>query len=293
MKILLFGATGMLGKALSSEAKKRKYSVIGAARNNADICVDLSDDYAVARIITSTRPDIIINAAAMINLKECEINSEQAYRINARSVGILANLAKINMAYFVQVSTDHYFTGDRDKKHKEDSEVILLNEYARTKYAGEAYALTYKNSMVVRTNIVGFRGQVNSPTFIEWVLHSLEKKLPFTMFEDFYTSSIDVYTFSKVLMDLIAINYTGIINVGSSEVISKKEFIMMVAQKAGYNIDRAQIGSVINIADGIPRAESLGLDVSLAESILKYTLPHSSEVIDRLVMEYKKGAVIS
>ncbi len=58
----------------------------------------------------------------------------------------------------MQISTDHYFCGQGDLKHDESAPVTLLNEYARTKYAGEAFALTNPEACVIRTNVVGFRG---------------------------------------------------------------------------------------------------------------------------------------
>ena len=40
-----------------------------------------------------------------------------------------------------KISTDHFFTGDRDAKHRESDKVSLVNEYARTKYLGEILAM--------------------------------------------------------------------------------------------------------------------------------------------------------
>lgn len=289
MRLLLFGATGMLGQALTKEATKRSLDVIGVARIGADICADITNDAVIGNLIAEIKPDIIVNAAAMINLKDCEKNPELAYRINSRSVGILSNFAKQHRSYFVQISTDHYYTGDFSMKHNEFSAVELVNEYARTKYAGEAFALTNYDAMVVRTNIVGFRRKHDSPTFIEWVVDALANNKPLTMFDDFFTSSIDVKSFSRILLDLIKLKYAGLINIGSKDVITKKMFIEKIAWRMGFDLSNSNIGSVRNNADGIFRAESLGLDVSLAEKLLQYPMPNSDAVADQLVLENNEG----
>lgn len=289
MKILLFGSTGMLGQALCNEAKQKKYEVIGVARNQADICADITEDEEVYKIIADTKPDLIINAAAMISLKGCAEHPGIAYLTNARSVSIMAQLADLYGAYFIHISTDHYYSGEMDKKHKEQDVVSLINEYSRSKYAGEAFALTNKNALVVRTNIVGYRYQPHALTFVEWVVYTLKNELPLTMFNDYYTSSIDVCSFTQILLDLIDKKISGLINIGSRDVISKRAFIERLANTFELSLNNAVSGSVKAINDGIQRAESLGLDVSLAESLLNYSMPDSDNVIERLAFEYKRG----
>ncbi len=289
MKLLLFGATGMLGQALSAEARLRGYLVVGIARKNADVCIDITNDIDVETLIRRENPDVIINAAALINLQICSERPDLAYQINSRSVGVISNLARKVNALFVQISTDHYYTGDLKEKHSETSPIYLMNEYARTKYAGEMFALTNPSALVVRTNIVGFRGSSESNTFVEWVIDCLAEGRSITAFNDYYTSSIDVRHFSKILFDLLALKAHGTINVCSKEVYSKKEFIEELAAGLGYKGDFISAGSVQNIHDGICRAESLGLSTDLAEQLLGYEMPGIKDVISSLTKEYIEG----
>lgn len=286
MRLLLFGASGMLGQALNNEAKLRDYEVITVSRQHGERRVDITDDDSIRQIIYDVRPDLIINAAASVNLKECTDDPGYAYAVNARSVDIMAKTARVVDSYFVHISTDHYFTGHGSEKHNETSQVDLVNEYARTKYAGETFALTNPMSLVVRTNIVGFRGCQQSQTFVEWVIDSLQKQRKITMFKDYFTSSIDVRNFSAILFDLIATKAAGVWNIASSEVSSKKTFIEALATSLEYRLDEVEEGSVVQIKDGIERAESLGLDVSRAESKVGYTFPDLQGVISSLKNEF-------
>jgi dTDP-4-dehydrorhamnose reductase len=288
MKFLVIGSTGMLGQALIREIKGRGFEAIGIARSGADFLCDIIDDKALRSIILSVQPQIIINTAAMVDLAKCEERPDYAYLVNARPASILAEISLKTGIYFVQISTDHYFTGDSDIKHTEEYPIRLINEYGRTKYAAERFALTCPDALVVRTNIVGFRNKQGTPTFVEWVIQSLENNSPIILFDDYFTSSIHVTQFSSALLDIIEKRSNGILNLSSREVFSKKTFINALARKLGYSLSNAKIGSVFK-SGNIPRAESLGLEVELAENILGYNLPNLEEVIISIVNEYKGG----
>ncbi len=286
MKVLVLGATGMLGQALMYEARERGINLAGASRNGPDIHVDMTDDKALREAVDSFCPEVIINTVAITNLSICENDPGLAYLVNAKPVGVLAEISRNNNAYLVQVSTDHYFTGDRDTKHLEDSPVCLLNEYARTKYTGERFALTCSKGLVVRTNVVGFRYKKGSPTFLEWVIQSIENDLPITLFDDFFTSSIHVKQFSGALFDILDRFPTGILNFASREVSTKKIFIESIATRLGYKLSNAKVGSVLELSD-VRRGESLGLDVTKAETMLGYKLSTLDEVIESIISEYE------
>ena len=288
MKALVIGSTGMLGQALMCEMKRRGIDVIGIARSGADISCDIVDDQTLSNIILSIKPQIIINSAAMVSLAKCEENPDYAYLINARSASIIAEIARKAGIYYVQISTDHYYTGDCNIKHTEERPIQLINEYARTKYAAERFTLTNPNALVVRTNIVGFRNKIETPTFVEWAIQNIETNSPMTLFDDYFTSSIHVTQFSSALLDIIEKSPNGVLNLASREVFSKKTFICALAKKVGYALTNVKTSSVFD-ASGASRAESLGLDVGKAEAILGYELPILDEVITSIVKEYEDG----
>jgi dTDP-4-dehydrorhamnose reductase len=284
-KLLLLGSTGLLGQALLKEIKLRNLSVVGVARSGADVNFDISDDNAVIAFIRNNKFFTIINTCAIVDYRLCEEDKKLAYLVNARPSSILTNLAKETNAYYIFISTDGYYNGDRGLKHKESDGILLLNEYTRTKYCGEFFTLTNPDSLVIRTNIVGFKGRQNQPTFVEWVIDSLKNNIPMTLFNDYYTSSISVTQFSKVLCDLIQKKPSGIINLASSQVSTKAQFIQKLAEKFDFRLNNTKIGSV-NMINGPKRADSSGLDVSRAEKILGYSLPNLEEVIAQLKKEY-------
>ena len=280
----------MLGQTLLKTLQGNKYSVVTVSRNNSDYNIDLLvDSDKFIAIMIKEKPEIIINSAAIIDLEYCETCPGEAYIINSRLPALIAQACKITKSYFVQISTDHYYFNDSNIAHAEDHELYLLNEYARTKYAGEIFALTHKNTLVARTNIVGFRNKKGIPTFVEWIIKSLKSNEIITGYEDYYTSSIDVKTFSTILLELIQMGITGIINIASSDIISKYEFIRSLAVLLGKE-EYIKKGS-IKMMHGTIRANSLGLDTSKLKCLLKHNkMPSSKEVIINIFNQYKEGS---
>lgn len=289
MKILIIGSTGMLGKVLVAEAKSRGYEVFSASRKNSEIIINFEDINSLIYAVDIVAPDIIINAGALVNLEQCERDPGRAYIVNSRPAAVLARLATERNIYFIQISTDHYYSGHAARLHNELSSVQLLNEYARSKYAGELFALTTSRSLVVRTNIVGYKGQDKSLTFVEWVIDSLKHKREMTLFHDFYTSTITSKQLSETLFDIIGLQEIyGVINIASRGSYSKKTFIECLANRFGYHIENPILGSVHSL-NGVQRADSLGLDVLKVEEIVGYNMPDLGEVVDSLYAEYQEG----
>jgi dTDP-4-dehydrorhamnose reductase len=198
---------------------------------------------------------------------------------------LLAAWSRSENRPFVHVSTDHFFVDGGAEKHGEQEPVTLLNEYARTKYAGERLALAAPLALVLRTNVVGIRGW-KSPTFAEWAISCIEQGETMTLFEDAFVSSIDVRAFARAALHLVERGATGLLNVASRQVFTKGQFIRALAEKLGKPLAEARSGSVGNLQPR--RAASLGLDVSAAERLLGYDLPDMQTVAASVVGQYRE-----
>ncbi len=157
MKIIVTGSTGMLGRSLVSVGRNLGHEITGIARNDADICLDLTDRDSVSAAIIRVKPDTIVNAAAMIEFAKCEADPDAAFAINAEAVLTLRNVCDQSGARLIHISTDQFFTGDGNKAHDEESPALEINQYGRGKLAGEKNALAFPDSLVIRTNITGPR----------------------------------------------------------------------------------------------------------------------------------------
>jgi len=288
-RFLVLGCTGLLGQALMKELHHRSITAVGVARKNTDIKVDVTDEKALLSTIDDFQPDVIINTVAIVDHSFCENKPRLTKNVNAKPSIFLSEYASLKNIKYVYISTDHYYTGDRDKKHSELAPLNLSNQYAVSKQLGEEFTLSNNNSLVIRTNIVGFRSIKDRPTFVEWAINELSNNSPMQLFDDFYTSSIDVDSFSKSLLDLIEKNASGILNLASSQVSSKATFILALARRLSLATNNTKTVSMTKLDQIVDRNESLGLDVSKAEKILGYSLPRLDQVIENLATEYLKN----
>ncbi len=285
-KYLILGSSGMLGQAFINELENQAIAAAGIARSNADYNIDVTQEKKLLEAIEEITPTVIVNTVAITDLDYCEKNPAESNICNANVSKFLAPICKAKNIKYVYISTDHFYINDCTLKHSEEKEVNLCNQYAKSKFKGEEFSLDNEDALIVRTNIVGFRGKKEQPTFLEWALNSLEKMDSMILFEDYYTSSIDVRTFSKLLIKLVNKDAKGVFNLASSEVSNKRQFIESLAKKLNLSLVMTKPGLLSTGSGSLKRNNSLGLDVSKAEDFLGETLPCLSEVIESLAEDY-------
>ena len=266
----------------------RGHRMTAAARRGAPLAIDATDDDALGRAIGHLRPDAVINCTSYGSLEACAKDPGAAYRINARLNARLAEFCRTADAALVAIGTDHYFIGDGAAKHDELADVRLLNDYAVGKYAGERLALTWRRCLAIRTNVTGFRGWKDQPTFVEWACDSLRAGAPIELFDDYYCSTIDSGSLALAVIELVERGVTGLFNVASREVASKRRFVLALADRLSLPAHHLRTTSVRSLK--VPRAESAGLDVSKAEAVLGRPLPDLGQVVGVLTDIARAGA---
>ena len=143
MKILLFGGSGLLGRKL----QKIDSRITCPSHGECDI-VDLD---SVSRLVHSVMPDIIINAAAVLDNRTIVTNPSLAVSANIIGAANIALAASDTNARLVYISTDYIYKGDRGN-YKETDEIYPFNLYAWTKLGGECSAMAVKNRLIIRTS---------------------------------------------------------------------------------------------------------------------------------------------
>lgn len=277
--LLVLGGTGLAGRAIVTAARARGLTVQTLARAG-DHAVDVRDVGDLRGALERARPRMIVNAAAIVSAAECEANPADAWRVNARPAAIVADHARAAGCRTVHISTDHYYCGDGDRKHAEADPVRLINDYARTKYAAEAFALTQADTLVLRTNFIGWPS-AGGTSFAEWAMRVIETDAAADLYQDQFVSSLDVWTFAEAVVDLAGGRAAGVVNLAASQVFSKAQCVAELARQAGRTITKTRLASVAE--QSTIRADSLGLDVSRAERILGRALPDLEGVIANLV----------
>nr|MDQ3005893.1 sugar nucleotide-binding protein [Chloroflexota bacterium] len=142
MKLLITGASGLLGINLAMEAM-RAYEVIGVDRGKLKsapfqvLQADVLHSDALDSLLDATRPDALINCAALANLEESEEHPERARILNAEMPGELAHACAQRKISFIHLSTDAVFDGTKVGAYTEEDEPNPQGVYSQSKLNGE------------------------------------------------------------------------------------------------------------------------------------------------------------
>ncbi|MBS7810270.1 dTDP-4-dehydrorhamnose reductase family protein [Roseococcus pinisoli] len=179
MRVLVLGASGMLGQAMYSVlSAHRGLEVSGTLRSEGSrrlfpaalqaslvAGVDALDIDALAACLAERRPDVVINCVGLVKqLQEAE-DPLRALPINALLPHRLSRLCALAGARLIQISTDCVFRGDRGS-YTEDDESDATDFYGRSKLLGEVDA---PHAVTLRTSIIG-RELASRHGLVEWFL---------------------------------------------------------------------------------------------------------------------------
>jgi dTDP-4-dehydrorhamnose reductase len=135
MRILIFGATGMLGKSLTEEWSGEE--VIGLGSKDADI----RDAAQVSAVIAKSRPEWIVLSAAYTDVDGCELDPERAMAVNCQGPIHVAKAAREAGSRLLFVSTDYVFDGEQSVPYEANDPRNPISVYGRSKAEAEVAVL--------------------------------------------------------------------------------------------------------------------------------------------------------
>jgi dTDP-4-dehydrorhamnose reductase len=149
MNIAVIGSNGQLGADLVSEFVKNHDSV--SPLTHAQI--EISNLQSVKTCLEKCNPAVVVNAAAMHHVENCEREPENAYAVNAIGLRNLAVVTRDVGATLIHVSTDYVFDGKKKTPYVESDAPFPVQVYGNSKLAGEYYARSLNpKHFVLRTS---------------------------------------------------------------------------------------------------------------------------------------------
>ena len=144
MKVVVIGAGGRLGAALSREYRD-KFHATSFGRGQ----LDLANPDEIHRQLEKLEFDILVNAAAFTNVDLSETEREQAFAVNAEAPKILAEICADKKAKLIHFSTDYVFDGEKRKPYTEEDPAKPVGVYGESKRQGEKSVLQASDRHVV------------------------------------------------------------------------------------------------------------------------------------------------
>jgi dTDP-4-dehydrorhamnose reductase len=295
MRLLVTGASGLLGLNLSLVAAAQGHQVTGFSHTRVlhdspfgFHLVNLINVKTALDAIEKIRPEGIIHCAALADLNLAQQQPELAHRLNGEVPGALAAAASRWGIPFVHISTDAVFDGQTGG-YREDDPVNPLSIYAQTKLAGEE-AVRARNVDAIIARVVFFGWSLTGDRSLsEFFFSNLCVGQSIKGFTDAEFCPLYTEHLAEILLEMVAAGLSGTYHVVSPEGISKYDFGVRIAKRFGFDPELIEPIRMQDIKRGAPRGLDLALKPDKVQDALGHPLPSVDEGIDRLYQRWLDG----
>ncbi len=286
MKLLIIGASGVLGSALYHEALKKKWNVLGtycSCEYEGLSHLDVRDGEEAKNIYDFFKPETVVLAGGITNVDLCEKDPLLAEDVNIKGT---LNVIKNSHRYgsrLIYVSTDYVFDG-KNGPYSEEDKTNPVNVYGRTKLEAENAVLSFsKRCAVVRTSQL-FGYDPRGVNFMMKILNNMKRGEKINAAEDFYSTPTYSVSLARIISCLIEKKSSGIFNGTGVDFIDRLSYVDKVAGIFGF--DRSLINKV-TLSDLKLKAIRPSRGGLIARKIKEIA---TSEVlgVDRAVLSFKE-----
>lgn len=225
MRVTIFGATGMLGRALVRQWTEDEITATGSAQ------ADIRDPDQANRVVEQSRPGWIVLCAAYTDVDGCELNPALAKNVNSYGAVNVAKAAAAANAKLLFVSTDYVFDGRATEPYQIDHPRKPINEYGKSKAEAEKKLLEIlPDCCIVRTSwLYGPHGKC----FPDTILKAAAFRPELEVVNDQRGCPTYTLDLADAIIQLCRVNATGIVHCTNSGDCTWYEFACEIVRQAG------------------------------------------------------------
>jgi dTDP-4-dehydrorhamnose reductase len=279
MKVLIFGASGLLGKALLHEWTSDE--VVGLSTND----VDIRDSAKVRESVASIRPDWIVLAAAYTDVDGCESHPDLAFAVNRDGAVNVAQAAKTASARLLFLSSDYVFDGRKTSPYETGDARNPQSVYGRTKAEAEIRLLEIlPECCIARTSwLFGIGGKCFPGT----ILNLAATRPALDVVNDQIGCPTYAVDLSRAIIYLCCHDAHGIVHVTNSDHCSWFEFAREIVSGAGLKTSVRPV-STRQMARPAPRPAYSVLALSSLQA-QGMTMPSWRDALRRYLRQRESG----
>lgn len=225
MRVTIFGASGLLGKALIREWKGDV--VTGLSSRDADI----RDEKCVLEVVRQTRPEWIVLSAAYTDVDGCESNAETACAVNRDGAVNVALAANERGARLLFLSSDYVFDGKKPTPYETNDPRNPQSVYGQTKAEAEIKLLALMpECCIVRTSwLFGVGGRC----FPDTILKLAASRSALDVVDDQRGTPTYTVDLARTIVSLCRQSAEGIVHATNAGACSWFEFAQQIVRSAG------------------------------------------------------------
>ena len=236
MKVLIIGATGLVGSRLAASFAQGGHEVVGTYRTQrADGLrpLEMTDPAAVRTLLAEVRPDVTILSAALTDVNYCETHAEETRRINVNGTANVVDACRETGSRLVFISTDYVFDG-RNGPYSEETPPSPISAYGRSKLEGERLVSTLPDALVVRTTVV-LDYRPGDKNFMMRLIGSLTRRERLIVPVDQFSSPTYAPRLADIIRELVECGKSGVYNVSCEEYVNRHELALRAAAVLGLD----------------------------------------------------------
>lgn len=274
MRILVTGASGLLGSKLVEILLRKGYAVYAGYNENKPkaglpIKLDVSNEVDVERAFEISRPEVVVHAAALTDVDACELKKELAWSINVVGTRNIVKLSKKYSAFLIYISTDYVFKGDKGM-YSESDPTEPVNYYGYTKLMGEEEVRLLEEHCIARTSVIyGSIPAAGKVNFALLVVDKLRKGEKVRALTDQWNSPTLNVNLAEMIVEIVERRLLGTFHLAGATRISRYDFARLIARK--FNLDERLIQPITSneISWIAQRPRDSSLNVEKASRTLK------------------------
>lgn len=191
--------------------------------------IDITSSEDIAAKLDSIKPDAVINASAYTAVDKAESDEENAYLLNQTAVANLATYCKSHNVFFVHVSTDYVFNGEKGSPYAVDDAIEPQGMYGKTKAAGEAEVTSVlpEASAILRTSWV-YSSHGNN--FVKTMLRLMAEKPQLGVIDDQIGSPTWAKGLARACVEAASQRTAGVYHWSDEGVCSWYDFAIAIQQ---------------------------------------------------------------
>jgi len=227
-RITILGGKGMLGTDLAQTCKQRGFDV-----KIFDLPeFDITNFKQLKKVLDAAQ--IIINCAAYTDVDKAERETKLAYKVNAEAVGRLGNLAKKADLWLLHISTDFVFDGKLDRPYVETDLPNPINEYGRTKLAGEKLLVESGCRHCIMR--IQWTYGLHGSNFVTKLIQRAKADQTLTVVDDQVGSPTATAEVAKVICKLLPREPQGLFHFASTGYVSRYEMARFIFNELSMDV---------------------------------------------------------